>query len=98
MFFQIHILFSLAVVKLFKHSNLLTLEHYSVNRSVQLSVLQKLNMFEKIHLQFCKRILKLKSSTLNFMIYGELGRFPINIYVIKRMIAFWLKLAVLYVL
>lgn len=50
-------------------------------------------MFEKIDLQFCKRILKLKSSTPNFMIYGELGRFPINIYVVKRMIAFWLKLA-----
>ena len=31
---------------------------------------------EKIHLQFSKRDISDRSSTLNFMVYGELGRFP----------------------
>ena len=30
---------------------------------------------ERIHLQFCKRILSMRKSTPNFMVYGELGRF-----------------------
>jgi hypothetical protein len=29
---------------------------------------------EKIHLQFCKRVISVRSSTPNFMVYGELGR------------------------
>ena len=36
-------------------------------------------VIEKIHLKFCKLILHLKQSTPNFMIYGELGRFPLYI-------------------
>jgi hypothetical protein len=35
---------------------------------------------EKMHLQYyCKRILNLRSSTPNFMVYGEIGRFPVEI-------------------
>jgi hypothetical protein len=34
---------------------------------------------EKIQLRFCKLLLKLKTSTPNYMIHGELGRFPIEI-------------------
>jgi hypothetical protein len=32
------------------------------------------NVLEKVHLKFCKMILNLKTSTPNYMIYGELGR------------------------
>ena len=31
---------------------------------------------EWIHLQFCINILHLRESTPNYMVYGELGRFP----------------------
>ena len=31
----------------------------------------------KIHLQFCKKILGVRTSTPNFMVYRELGRYPI---------------------
>jgi hypothetical protein len=40
---------------------------------------KNIDCLEKIQLQFCKLLLKLKSSTPNYMIYGELGRFPIEI-------------------
>jgi hypothetical protein len=49
-------------------------------------------VIEKIHLKFCKLILHLKQSTPNFMIYGELGRFPLYIYIKTRVISYWCKL------
>jgi hypothetical protein len=35
-------------------------------------------VLEKVHLKFCKMILNLKTSTPNYMIYGELGRYPVS--------------------
>ena len=34
---------------------------------------------ERVHLSFCKRVLHVKRSTANYLIYGELGRFPLQI-------------------
>jgi hypothetical protein len=42
-----------------------------------------------MHLQYCKRILNLRSSTPNFMVYGEIGRFPVEIIIKLRMATFW---------
>ena len=50
------------------------------------------NIFEKTQLQFCKHILKLRSSTPNYMICGELGRIPVDITIKLRMACFWNKL------
>jgi hypothetical protein len=36
-------------------------------------------VLEKVRLKFCKMILNLKTSTPNYMIYGELGRYPVVI-------------------
>ena len=47
---------------------------------------------ERLHLKFCKYILRLKASTPNFMIYGELGEYPVNIIIKTRMISFWMRL------
>jgi hypothetical protein len=47
---------------------------------------------EKIHLKFCKRILNLRLTTPNYMVYGELGRYPLEISVKLRMVSFWTKL------
>ena len=49
---------------------------------------ENLVTLERVHLQFCKRILNLRLSTPNFMVYGELGRHPLNI----RVISVWCKL------
>ena len=37
------------------------------------------DILEKVHLKFCKIILHLKATTPNCMIYGELGRYPLDI-------------------
>ena len=42
------------------------------------------DVLEKVQLKFCRMILNLKTSTPNNMIYGELGRYPIEI-------SFWAK-------
>ena len=34
---------------------------------------------ERVHLSLCKRVLHVKRSTANYFIYGELGRFPLQI-------------------
>ena len=34
---------------------------------------------ERVHLKFCKYILKMKTSTLNEMVYGEVERYPLFI-------------------
>ena len=36
------------------------------------------NSIERVHLQFCKSILKVRNSTPNCYVYGELGRFPLE--------------------
>ena len=47
---------------------------------------------EKVQLRFCKLLLKLKTSTPSYMIYGELGLFPIEIDVKLRMLSYWARL------
>ena len=50
------------------------------------------DIVERVHLKFCKIILHVKKSTPDFMVYGELGRFPLGIYVKLRIINYWAKL------
>ncbi len=50
-----------------------------------------LKLVEKLHLRFCKFLLKVKK-VLVVMVYGELGRAPISNKVIARMIQFGLNL------
>jgi hypothetical protein len=52
----------------------------------------KYRLLERLRLKFCKHILSLKTSTATYMIYGELGRYPISINVEVRRISFWDKL------
>ena len=46
---------------------------------------------EKVNLSFCKKILHLKRNTANYFIYGELGRYPLNVNCKLRIIRYWLK-------
>ena len=40
---------------------------------------------------FLKYIFNLKSSTPNYMVYGETGRFPLYVTAYTRMICYWSK-------
>jgi hypothetical protein len=51
-------------------------------------------IIERIHLKFCKLLLHLKTSTPDYMVYDELGRYPISIDIKVRMIKFWCKLII----
>ena len=50
------------------------------------------DVLEKVHLKFCKLILNLKTSTPNYMIYSELGRYPVEIHIKIRIISFRAKI------
>ena len=50
------------------------------------------SIIERVHIKFCKILLGVKKSTPDFMIYGELGRYPLDISIKLRMINYWFKL------
>lgn len=54
---------------------------------------QTLYLIEKLQLKFFKYMLKLRKSTPSHMVYGETGKFPINIDIKSRLLVYWYKLA-----
>lgn len=74
-------------LKLFDHTILPILTYGS-----EIWCFGDLTMVEKVHTDFLKRILKVKSSTPNVMLYGDLGRFPISLSIKKRAIGFWYEI------
>ena len=46
---------------------------------------------EQVHKDFCKSILKVKRSTINEIMYGELGRIPLIVQRYIRTVKYWLK-------
>ena len=48
-------------------------------------------MLEIFYRQFFKEILKLRPSTPNSMIYGEVGKLPLQVSVDKQLIAYWFR-------
>ena len=53
---------------------------------------ENIDLCEKLHIKFCRYVLNVKFSTPNFMIYGELGRFPVMSFLYSQMILFWANL------
>jgi hypothetical protein len=52
------------------------------------------DILEKIHLKFGKILLNLKTSTPSYMVYGELGRYPMYIDIKIRTLCCWARLIV----
>ena len=50
---------------------------------------KNIDLCEKLPLKFCRYVFHVKSSEPNFMIYGELGRFPVMYSLFSRMVGFW---------
>ncbi len=44
---------------------------------------------ELLHLSFMKHILFVHKRTVSDMVYGELGVYPLNIFIKCKMIAYW---------
>ena len=53
---------------------------------------EKNDNIEKVHLQFLKKNLGVRITTPNFLVYGELGRYPLIVNIKCRMLCFWGKL------
>jgi lipopolysaccharide biosynthesis regulator YciM len=47
---------------------------------------------EQVHLNFLKRTLKVRRSTVNFIIYFELGRVPMYVERYSKIIKYWCKI------
>ena len=54
----------------------------------EFSGFERSNVLESLCLQFNKYILKAKKTTPNIILYGELGRYPVEILIKSRMIGF----------
>jgi hypothetical protein len=53
---------------------------------------QDFNQVEKVHLFACKRFLNVSLHTPNYVVYGELNRYPVLVLSAVRSIAYWLRL------
>ena len=63
-----------------------------MNYGAEVRGFRKTLHIERIHLQFCKRLLGVKISTQNNFIYGELGRTSCQIQKYIILVWFWLKI------
>ena len=47
---------------------------------------------ERVHLRFWIYILRIKNNTLNEIVYGELGRRPLYVYRMTRIMKYWIHI------
>jgi hypothetical protein len=74
------------------HCNILYIHNktYFIVWVWSLGVFKKRN-YRKDALRFCKQLLNFKTSTPTCMVYGELGRYHLDIAIQVRTISFWAK-------
>ena len=55
-------------------------------------VFSKINLQERIHLQFCKKLLGVKQTTQNDFVYGKLRRVTLQVDIFQSIINYWFKI------
>ena len=53
---------------------------------------EKIDICNSIQIHFLRHILPVKKSTPFFMLFGELGRLPVEIIIYRRMVCYWARL------
>ena len=74
-------------LKLFDHTVLPIITYAS-----EIWGFESCKILETIHNQFLRSILHVRKSTPLYMIYAELGRYPIELTIQSRMVSFWARL------
>ena len=74
-------------LKLFDHTVLPILTYGS-----EIFGYENLEIIERVHNNFLRKITNSRKSTPMSFLYGELGRYPISVIIESRMIAFWNRL------
>ena len=64
-----------------------------LNYSCEVWGFGKSKVLERVHLKFCKNLLKVKSSTSSCGVYGELGRYSLCITRYVRIVKYWSRIA-----
>ena len=54
---------------------------------------ENLKMFDKLQIRFYKYLLKLKKSTPDYMVLGEVGKYPLSLTLKQNMLRYWFNLA-----
>lgn len=49
-------------------------------------------IIESVHLEFLRKIMKVRKSTPKYMLYAETGRYPLRIIIKQRMLNFWTRI------
>ena len=75
------------ILKLFDHTVLPILTYGS-----EIFGFENIDIIEKVHNTFLRKITNSRKSTPMYILYGELGRYPISVVIYGRMIAYWNKL------
>ena len=48
---------------------------------------------ERVHIRYLKQILSVRQQTTNAAVYGEVGRFPLNVVRNVRLLSYWLRVS-----